>query len=676
MRKWEAATSDAGSLPGTPRPDRRESWSPADIDRAETMSTTSTDIAGNFTKKANCVDRRVPFGAQVLLFMIPPISLLVAFSIITFAHSIDVINYIDGHEGVIRKLGTCQNAVQYERGRTSGHLGSPTPASLAFVYGARNATDTECLDLMERMSQAGDTGVRGAQFRVVQKHYFLIIRLRERVDNLNIDPVASLQQYNSVNEAIDAVRGYFANENKMVGTVKSLMQLKFAWKIANYLGHVRGAGAYVVAARDVRGKLTDDVIFEMKEKVSLYFEYTHQFEQLADEEALAFLARTRDSPVGQKADELIRGLVADPRGFNVTGADWFNSLTAALAGRSDYDTYLIDTIVSMHQGTVVQEAWKLSLSVVLALVAAWLIVWSHRRLQRRIMLLIDNSRSVKEAVQTFVPKSFLRVAGCASIVNVSVGDFNNIALTMLFSDIRDFTGISCEMSNAELFEWLQGYFGRMTMITESNNGFIEKFIGDAIFSVFKQPRNAVECAVDMQKSVQQLNLDLIASGSKYLVRVGVGVHHAVVAAGFLGDQNRVTCTLVSSEVNLASRLEGLTKYYQAQILVSSAAWDLIACTEHQLSHRYLGKVQSKGAQAAMGIVEVYQVESLSLKQWKTSTKADFENAIRLREDEATFEDGTRILARLRKEALDVGVDDPVLAFKLAQLAPVDAFNEK
>jgi hypothetical protein len=155
---------------------------------------------------------------------------------------------------------------------------------------------------------------------------------------------------------------------------------------------------------------------------------------------------------------------------------------------------------------------------------------------------------------------------------------------------------------------------------------VDKFIGDALFCVFATPRNALDCAVAMHCATEQLNATLVAGRKEDLVAIGIGVHHGLVVAGVLGDTHRLTCTLIASDVNLASRLEGLTKAVGAKTLASKAVIERVEAELYD--HRFLGPMGVQGATEAIEVYEVFQNDPLSLKGFKTSTKAAFEAAVR------------------------------------------------
>jgi len=172
-------------------------------------------------------------------------------------------------------------------------------------------------------------------------------------------------------------------------------------------------------------------------------------------------------------------------------------------------------------------------------------------------------------------------------------------VTILFCDLRDFTSFSEKMPPTEVLALLNRYLDRMSGIIEQHGGVIDKFIGDAIMALFGAPvalpdaaSRAVAAARDMARALDVLNTELRAEGKPVLV-FGIGINTARVVAGNMGSKTRLNYTVIGDGVNLASRLEGLTKEpaYATPIIVSEATLSAIS---PRPAARALGEVQVKG----------------------------------------------------------------------------------
>jgi len=179
-------------------------------------------------------------------------------------------------------------------------------------------------------------------------------------------------------------------------------------------------------------------------------------------------------------------------------------------------------------------------------------------------------------------------------------------LTILFSDVRGFTGISEALKPEELREYINEYLTDMSGIIRSrHNGTLDKYIGDAIMAFWGAPvddprhaRNAVLAALAMQRECKVLNEKFVARGWPEL-KIGVGLNSGSVRVGDMGSQVRRAYTVMGDAVNVASRLEGRTKYYGVGILVGEATRKAVP----DVVFREVDRIKVKGKDEALTIYE-------------------------------------------------------------------------
>ena len=156
-------------------------------------------------------------------------------------------------------------------------------------------------------------------------------------------------------------------------------------------------------------------------------------------------------------------------------------------------------------------------------------------------------------------------------------------VTILFSDIRDFTSISERSTPLELVKQLNEYFTVMVGIVMKHNGTLDKYIGDAIMAVYGAPLSAgpaedawraVQTAAEMRAQLVGLQQTWVAQGREPF-RFGIGIHHGEVVVGNIGSPQRMEYTVIGSEVNVASRVEGLNKQYKTDILLTESVYELV-----------------------------------------------------------------------------------------------------
>ena len=188
-------------------------------------------------------------------------------------------------------------------------------------------------------------------------------------------------------------------------------------------------------------------------------------------------------------------------------------------------------------------------------------------------------------------------------------------LTIMFSDIRGFTTFSERLDAKTLAALLNDYLGIMTNIVFANNGTLDKYIGDAIMAFWgaplDQPKHAADAAttaVNMMKALKE-NKQRYKEQFGVDINIGVGVNSGIVSVGNMGSQNNFAYTVIGDHVNLASRLEGLTKAYGVNILTTRFTMDHIAESGAALPlHRVLDSVKVKGKKQAVELIELLDRE--------------------------------------------------------------------
>ena len=233
--------------------------------------------------------------------------------------------------------------------------------------------------------------------------------------------------------------------------------------------------------------------------------------------------------------------------------------------------------------------------------------------------------SALEAFSRFIPSEFLELLSKKSILDVSLGDQVSKDMTILFSDIRDFTALSEKMTPKENFSFMNSYLGRMNPFIWENGGYIDKYIGDAIMALFQSgPDAALQSAIAMLKQIPVYNLHRSLFGFEP-IRIGIGINTGPVMLGIIGHERFMQGTAISDAVNLASRLEQLTKEYNVSLVVSK--YVLFGLVDpNQYHFRFLDKVKLKGKTEMIPVYEVFDADSPELLEQKIATSEAFERA--------------------------------------------------
>ena len=216
----------------------------------------------------------------------------------------------------------------------------------------------------------------------------------------------------------------------------------------------------------------------------------------------------------------------------------------------------------------------------------------------------EAMRKVYEITGKFVPHEFILSLGHKVITDVRLGDQVERIVTVLFSDIREYTTIAEQMTPDENFRFVCSFNERMGPFIRKHNGFVNQYLGDAIMAIFPEnAADALSAAVDMQRELEQFNIARQLSNQSP-IRIGVGMHTGSLIMGITGDNERMDACTISDTVNTASRLEGLTKHYKSGIILSEASLEQIKNKEN-FHLRNLGLVQLKGKQESLKIHECF-----------------------------------------------------------------------
>ena len=226
----------------------------------------------------------------------------------------------------------------------------------------------------------------------------------------------------------------------------------------------------------------------------------------------------------------------------------------------------------------------------------------------------------------FVSREIIALMGKDDITSVSLGDHIEKTMTILFSDIRGFTSLSEEMTPRENFTFINAYMKCMNPVIARHGGIINKYIGDAIMALFPADADdAVKCAIDMLRQLAAFNRSIKKTGSSR-IKIGIGLNTGLMMLGIVGGEHFMETTVISDAVNLASRIESMTKDYNVPLLISEHTYySLLDASAHNT--RFVDRVRVKGKAQCQSVYEAFDADPKSLRTAKQKTKADFEEAL-------------------------------------------------
>jgi len=222
-----------------------------------------------------------------------------------------------------------------------------------------------------------------------------------------------------------------------------------------------------------------------------------------------------------------------------------------------------------------------------------------------------------------VPREFLSLLDKKSVLEVQLGDQVAKEMTILFSDIRGFTSLSEKMTPQDNFNFINAYLSQMEPVIHQHQGVIDKYIGDAIMALFPTcADDAVRGANAMLKKLAHYNQDR-QQESLPPVSIGIGLNTGPLMLGTIGGENRMDGTVISDAVNLASRIEELTKIYGTPLLITEQTYLKLAEPLHY-HIRVIDAVKVKGKSEIVTVYEIYDAESPANLALKDTTRNDFE----------------------------------------------------
>jgi predicted ATPase/class 3 adenylate cyclase len=224
-----------------------------------------------------------------------------------------------------------------------------------------------------------------------------------------------------------------------------------------------------------------------------------------------------------------------------------------------------------------------------------------------------------EAQRRFVPSQFLESLARRDIADVGVGEYVVKRMSVMFADIRGFTPIAEHLDPRNVIELLNRYFPNMERPIVDAGGFIGSFAGDEIMALFEGTvASAVRAGVAMWRALDAFNLRN-AELNQPTLNMGIGVNTGAVVLGTVGGENHIQCTVVGDTVNLASRVEQLTKLYDARFLVSGPTYAELNDPDAFLI-RLVDRTAVAGKSAPVDVYEVLDADPPDRRSMKFTTR--------------------------------------------------------
>jgi class 3 adenylate cyclase/CheY-like chemotaxis protein len=261
--------------------------------------------------------------------------------------------------------------------------------------------------------------------------------------------------------------------------------------------------------------------------------------------------------------------------------------------------------------------------------------------------LAELQRNTRAAFARYVPADVMDEIINETTRKISLSE--NRKVSVLFCDIRDFTNITEHYEAQAVVDFLNNFFAKMGSEIISEGGHVDKFIGDAIMAVFgafqnneDSPANAIKAAVKMLSALEKINsAGTMSFGGK--IETGIGINYGECILGNIGFKNKMDYTIIGDTVNLASRIENLTKIYHHPIIVSESIYE---AAKEKFLFRKIDNVRVKGKEKSVGIYAVYSgfrgAESKKLRSGETADIISVESLLINRETLINYNKGLHV----------------------------------
>lgn len=225
--------------------------------------------------------------------------------------------------------------------------------------------------------------------------------------------------------------------------------------------------------------------------------------------------------------------------------------------------------------------------------------------------------------EKYIPKQFLKFLGKNSILELELGNQVQKEVTTMFCDIRNSTSMSSTLSLEENFNYINSYLKTVSPLIRKHGGFVDKYLGDGVLAVFTKPESAIECAVQIVKSIEAKNRSETKTPS---MDVGISLNTGEVVFGVVGEEERKSPTIISDTVNLASKMENINKHFRTKIIFSKRTLNSLK-NDYPLSYRFIGTLtlEDKDYLTLFECMDAYDKQK---REKLESMKSTFEQGVR------------------------------------------------
>lgn len=276
---------------------------------------------------------------------------------------------------------------------------------------------------------------------------------------------------------------------------------------------------------------------------------------------------------------------------------------------------------------------------------------SKHELRARIKMHLQLA-NINLAYSRFVPQQFLQTLNKEDIMEVHLGDQVQKEMSVLYSQIHDFSEISNNMSPEDNFKFLNTYLSEIEPAILQHHGFISRYLSNTLMALFSQSADdAVKAGIEMLSQLKRYNQHREIMGYQP-IKIGIGINTGLMMLGTVGSPTRMEGTVISEVVNFTMNLEELTTTYEVALLISEETYhQLLKPDEYAI--RKIGRLEINQQNEPTLIYEVFEPDVLANKQGKQATLAIFEQALTAYYEAGHFSQATQLFQTcLQQNPLD------------------------
>ena len=249
----------------------------------------------------------------------------------------------------------------------------------------------------------------------------------------------------------------------------------------------------------------------------------------------------------------------------------------------------------------------------------------------------------------YLPTQFVKQLGKKSVLDMSLGCNIQKEITSVFIDIKNSTKTSFTLSLTENFNFINRYLGLIGPVVRNYGGFVDKYLGDGVLAIFTDADVAIRASNAIINKIKSDSDTLGLIG----IEIKIGIHTGQVVMGVIGEKKRLSATVVSNSVNIASYLEKMNKKLGTQVLFTKNTLDRLN-QKHKINYRYVGTMPPfEGKMETVSMFELLDTYNRSTIKKLNDSKLYFESAIR------SWESGGSKGKEFMKKAIEIAPDDKV-----------------